>query len=255
MGNVHMEATQINYREGDKKMSVAQAIKNAGNTGLAHTADIAPEFSTESAYSAGDFVYHNGSLYEFTANHAAGAWSTDDTRAATVGGKIASLESDVSNLNDIKANQITIAPAFSAEASYDPGDLVYYNGLSYRCVYAHEGEWDADDFAATTISNELSSLMSGLIGLFTMTNIQTTSLNVTVGANAYIPIALTDITGASALLAQGFIPLNAQIYSDSLGLFTTVQYFGDTWYVVCHNVTTGERTWNGVRVTFYKAIS
>lgn len=31
MGNVHMEATQINYRGGDKKMSVAEAIKEAGS--------------------------------------------------------------------------------------------------------------------------------------------------------------------------------------------------------------------------------
>lgn len=123
---------------------------------------IAPEFSTEAAYTAGDIVYHDGSLYEFTANHAAGAWSTSDTQAATVGGKITSLESDVTNLNSTKANQITIAPTFSAETAYDPGDLVYYNGLTYRCVNAHEGAWDADDFAATTIATELVSLMSGL---------------------------------------------------------------------------------------------
>lgn len=76
---------------------------------------------------------------------------------------IAQLQTDVATLNSTKTNQITIAPFFSAEASYDPGDLVYYNGLSYRCVNAHEGAWDADDFAATTIANELSSLMSGLI--------------------------------------------------------------------------------------------
>lgn len=30
MGNVHMEATQINYRGGDEKMSVEEAIKKAG---------------------------------------------------------------------------------------------------------------------------------------------------------------------------------------------------------------------------------
>lgn len=76
--------------------------------------------------------------------------------------RVATLEGDVSDLNSNKANQITIAPFFSAEASYDPGDLVYYNGLSYRCVNAHEGEWDADDFAATTVAGELDSVKSGL---------------------------------------------------------------------------------------------
>ena len=112
MGNVSMEASQINYRGGETKMSVEQALK---------------ETSGEAA-------------------------------------AIAQLQTDVGNLQTTKANQITIAPFFSAETAYDPGDLVYYNGLTYRCVNAHEGEWDADDFAATTISNELDALKSGLMG-------------------------------------------------------------------------------------------
>lgn len=110
MGNVHMEAKDINYRGGQKKMSVEEALKNTSGEAAA----------------------------------------------------IAQLQQDVTDLNDVKANKITIAPTFSAEASYDPGDLVYYNGLTYRCVNAHEGEWDADDFAATTIDGELAELRSGL---------------------------------------------------------------------------------------------
>lgn len=76
--------------------------------------------------------------------------------------RVTTLEGDVSDLNSNKANQITIAPFFNAETAYTAGDLVYYNGLSYRCTNDHEGEWDVDDFAATTIANELSSLKSGL---------------------------------------------------------------------------------------------
>ena len=79
--------------------------------------------------------------------------------------RVAALESDVSDLNSNKANQITIAPFFNAETAYTAGDLVYYNGLSYRCTNDHEGAWDADDFAATTIANELDALKSGLIRL------------------------------------------------------------------------------------------
>lgn len=164
MGNLRMNADQISYKGGEKPMSVEEAIKNAGNTGLAHTADIAPDFSTESAYSAGDYVYHNGTLYVFTSNHAAGAWSTSDTQAVTVGGEISTLTGETADLYSVKANQITIAPFFSENTAYDPGDLVYYNGLSYRCVNSHEGAWDADDFAATTIANELDDLKSGLTG-------------------------------------------------------------------------------------------
>ena len=78
------------------------------------------------------------------------------------------LEEGVSDLETYKANQITIAPTFSAETAYEVGDLVYYNGLSYRCTNSHEGEWDADDFAATTINNELSALNSKLTTVTTV---------------------------------------------------------------------------------------
>lgn len=178
MGNLRMNADQISYKGGEKPMSVEEAIKNAGNVGLAHTADIAPDFSTESAYNAGDFVYHNGTLYVFTSNHAAGAWSTADTQAVTVGGEIATLTGEAADLYSGKANQITIAPFFSENTAYDPGDLVYYNGLSYRCVNAHEGAWDADDFAATTIAGEIAEVKSGLTVTTTAYN------NVTVNAGS-----------------------------------------------------------------------
>lgn len=87
---------------------------------------------------------------------------------------VSGLTEDVSDLNEQKANQITIAPFFNSETSYDIGDLVYYNGLTYRCTNAHEGEWDADDFVGTTIANELDTLKSGLtnkIGVSTTTNL------------------------------------------------------------------------------------
>ena len=78
---------------------------------------------------------------------------------------VAGLATDVSNLSDNKANQITIAPFFDPETSYEVGDLVYYNGLNYRCTNDHEGEWDADDFAATTVAGELATLKSGLTSI------------------------------------------------------------------------------------------
>lgn len=110
MGNVHMEASQINYRGGDTKMSVEEALKNTSGEAAA----------------------------------------------------IAALQTAVGNLQSCKANLSVIAPAFSAETAYAVGDIVSYDGATYRCTTAHEGEWDATDFAATTIANELSSLESGL---------------------------------------------------------------------------------------------
>ena len=139
------------------------------------SSSVAPEFSAEAAYTAGDIVWHEGGLYVFTADHAAGAWSTDDTQAVTVGGELATLSGDVSDLNSGKANQITIAPFFNPEAEYEAGDLVYYNGLTYRCTNDHQGAWDAADFAGTTIANELVSLKSGLTNLVKSTDITGTT--------------------------------------------------------------------------------
>ena len=41
-------------------------------------ATIAQQFSPGTAYSAGDYVMYQNSLYKFTANHAAGAWASAD---------------------------------------------------------------------------------------------------------------------------------------------------------------------------------
>ena len=123
-------------------------------------ADIAPEFSATSNYAVGDMVYHDGTLYKCTTVHEAAAWNADHFAAATIGAEISAVKGDVSDLEETKANQITIAPFFSAETAYEVGDIVYYNGLSYRCTNAHDGEWDAADFAATTVAGELSELNS-----------------------------------------------------------------------------------------------
>ena len=120
MGNVSMEARDINYRGGETKMSVEEALKSTSGEAAAIAA-----------------------LQEAVGN----------------------LQTDTGNLQTTKANLITIAPVFSEETAYDPGDLVYNNGLTYRCTNAHEGEWDADDFAATTIDAELKSLNSKFTNL------------------------------------------------------------------------------------------
>lgn len=110
---------------------------------------------------------------------------------AGVKASVAGLAEDVSNLNDTKANQITIAPSFSAETPYEVGDLIYYNGLTYRCTNDHEGEWDADDFAATTVSNELYTLKSGLTNVDVALSVQQYA-----GRNL-LPMTLASIKAAS----------------------------------------------------------
>lgn len=199
MGNVYMEASQINYRGGEKKMSVEEALKNTSGEAAA----------------------------------------------------IAQLQHDVSDLNDVKANKITIAPVFSAEASYDPGDLVYYNGLTYRCINAHEGEWDADDFAATTIDNELSELRSGLTTVENTLDTKVTFTSVGGTNENYRDVTIpSDNNAVFLIVAGGSI---TSVSTDSAGNISDIVFVSisaDSQKIDDHTV----RIWGGAWYRSYSVL-
>lgn len=106
MGNLNMEARQIHYRHDDT-MTVDNKLLNLegrvatledGEPAEVSKVDIAPVFSAESAYSAGDYVYHEGHLYKFTADHAAGTWSDLDTESAVVTADLTDQAGDIDQL-------------------------------------------------------------------------------------------------------------------------------------------------------------
>lgn len=124
MGNVHMEATQINFRGGASKMNVEEAIKSAIEltpeqktninkiptieAAVATKTDqtvIAPEFDAEAGtYAIGDMVMHEGKLYEFTSAHeTAGDWNAEEVSEKTVSDEIDTVKSGLTNLqNDVE---------------------------------------------------------------------------------------------------------------------------------------------------------
>ena len=55
-----------------------------GGGGGADLSVIAPTFSTETAYTAGEYVTHENKLYVFTTDHAAGAWNASDVTEKSV---------------------------------------------------------------------------------------------------------------------------------------------------------------------------
>lgn len=146
MGNVHMEASQINYRGGETKMSVEEALKNTSGEAAA----------------------------------------------------IAALQTAVGNLQSGKANLSVIAPAFSADTAYAVGDIVAYEGVTYRCTTAHEGAWDADDFAATTIDAELKSLNSKFNGV--ARGLELTGQSFTIGNDGNVILDLPSALVGKTLL-------------------------------------------------------
>lgn len=154
MGNVYMEATQINYRGGGVKKSVEQAIKDATEltpeqktninkiptieAAVAMKADqaiIAPEFDSEAGvYAIGELVMYEGKLYEFTTAHeTAGDWDSTEVTEKTIADELSSLESGLTNLNNkmVRGSVDVTAPAddFASEIINVP-----WNSTDYTVV-------------------------------------------------------------------------------------------------------------------------
>lgn len=55
---------------------------------------IAGTFDATAAYSTGDIVVHDGGLYKFTSDHAAGAWNSAEVTSVTVASLVSSAEPD-----------------------------------------------------------------------------------------------------------------------------------------------------------------
>ena len=58
-------------------------------------AGIAPTFSASTNYTAGAYVYYNGTLYRFTVDHAAGSWTGTDATAVALGNDLGGQVSDL----------------------------------------------------------------------------------------------------------------------------------------------------------------
>lgn len=164
----------------------------------------------------------------------------------------AGLAEDVGDLEDQKANQITIALPFNPETEYEVGDLVYYNGLSYRCTNAHTGEWDADDFAGTTIANELASLKSGLTGL---TNTETVTLTAAEG----ITLENVSITKIGRVMIGSFkmtLSSDVAIFGEVATISKTVSHkavfpINNGGFCYADDVTNKIRVWQGLNAGTY----
>ena len=79
---------------------------------------IAPVFSSGTSYTIGDIVLYNSALYQFVADHTAGAWSENDVQAITVGEELVALNS--------------FFPNVIGKNKYNPEDCHPENGKLYK---------------------------------------------------------------------------------------------------------------------------
>lgn len=84
-----------------------------------------PEFSASTAYAKGDKVIHDGSLYEFTAAHAAGAWTGTDAEEIGTQGDV-----DFLKVNDGWIKQLKKGHVFDASSASSMSLDLFYKTLA-----------------------------------------------------------------------------------------------------------------------------
>lgn len=144
------------------------AVNSRIDTAVANIADIvgslADAFDATASYSTGDVVVYGSKLYKFTADHAAGAWSTSDTTAVTVDDLIAAEASArataVSNEATARSNAdaalaANFADVFAAANAYSIGDVVVYENNVYKFKAAHTAgdPWSASEVDSVTLES------------------------------------------------------------------------------------------------------
>ena len=70
----------------------------------------------------------------------------------------------------IKTDLADLASAFDNTASYAVGDYTVYSGGIYRCINAHTGDWDSNDFTLVAITDELKNKVDKIAGKGLSTN-------------------------------------------------------------------------------------
>lgn len=155
--------------------------KNSGGGGSADSAkrsDIATEFSATTAYTAGCFVYYEGKLYQFNADHAAGAWDPTDVVEANVTDQVVSNASDIAGLtaSDISYDNTTSGLSATNEQaaideladSYPASKVMLSDGeTSVEDVVTANTLGTAVNIASYTSSNKYTCPSDGYIGLST----------------------------------------------------------------------------------------
>lgn len=190
--------------------AVSQAATAAGNSYIAKTTslqtadsivteakkqsatNVAPAFSTSTAYAVGARVSYNGDIYKFTTAHAAGAWNSNHVTKVTAEGSYLAKTTNLQTADSIvseavsqaasaasgayiakttnlqtadaiqlaaeKTAAVNIVPAFSTSTAYAVGDFVSYNGKVYKFTSAHSaGAWNSSHVTTSNVKEYVSA--------------------------------------------------------------------------------------------------
>lgn len=106
-------ASTTNILDLNNRIDALEKAVSGGDSAQANKKDIATEFNTTTNYTAGGFVYYKGKLYQFNADHAAGAWDPTDVVEANVTDQIVSNKAAIDGLtaSDVAYGDTTVDDA------------------------------------------------------------------------------------------------------------------------------------------------
>ena len=192
----------------DLNNRVDELEKNSGGGGSADSAkrsDIATEFSATTAYTAGCFVYHEGKLYQFNADHSAGAWDPTDVVEANVTDQIVSNKSAIDALGDMVVANPTGETTATLTAIEIDGVKYAIGGGGSGTVYLDHGKIGQSDPAEYITNCPMDeNLTAG----------KAIAITITDGQDVYS--AVEYYAGGSVIYNIGGFSL--YVYSDHVGL-------------------------------------
>lgn len=182
---------------------------------------IAAEFDATTPYTTGDLVVYEGALYKFTADHAAGAWSSADVAATTVDDLIdavnARIDGAVSNIADIIAN---FADEFDATQAYSIGDVVVHGAKLYKFTADHAiGAWSDADVTEVTVDELIAAEATA------RANADTAEASARAAADTALAANFADVFAAANAYAIG----DVVVYENNVYKFKAAHTADDPW--------------------------
>lgn len=138
----------------DLNNRIDELEKNSGGGGSADSAkrsDIATEFSTETSYTAGNFVYYEGKLYQFNADHSAGAWDPTDVVEANVTDQVVSNASAIAGLTASEVDYVNTTSGLTATDVQGALDEVVQTMGNVQMAKLWENPSPGADFAGQNV--------------------------------------------------------------------------------------------------------
>ena len=92
--------SRLTVSVADLVQEINDALANIPASDTNIKAAMAPVFSTSTAYKAGQYVWYDGQLYKFTADHVSGSWTGTDATAWAIGNDVENQKTEINNIFD-----------------------------------------------------------------------------------------------------------------------------------------------------------